>query len=231
MTVMDSSPLTMTAINMTTVPEVVEEIVKNSPYIEKSITDGLLNLSSYARQIKPIVEKRLFKDVSEASLVMALKRLSEKLIKQVNQVKLVDYVQDIIVRSNLSEYTFANSKSLIEKHKKLLDLISKKENVFFTLSEGTFETTIIISSIMDKDIEELFKSEKQLMYLKNLSSITLKLDVKAIEDAGVHYGVFKLLAWEGINVRESVSTYTELSLIIDNELVDKAFSVLRKAII
>lgn len=215
---------------MTTVPEVVLEIIKKSPYIEYGISQGLINLSSYARKIKPEIDEILMKDVTEGSIVMALKRLTPSVRNKQISVKLSKLIKDIIVRSNLVEFTFSNSKSLIKKHIELLDIISKRDNTFFTLCEGTFETTIIISAVLEKEVEKLFSKENRTMKLQNLSAITLKLTDENIDIPGLHYTVFKLLAWDGVNVRESISTYTELTIVLDDILIDKAFSTLRKAI-
>lgn len=215
---------------MTTISEVVEQIVKSNPNIEYSISQGLLNLSSYARLIRPQIEDILFKDATEAAVMMALKRLSSKIVAKDKAVSLKKLVKDIIVRSNLVELTYSNSDTLVGNHIELLHLINKNSDVFFTLCQGSFETTIIISEKLKKEVEKLFKNEKQTVIIKNLSAITLKLSEDAINVPGLHYQVFKLLSWEGINTAETVSTYTELTIVLDNELVDKAFSVLRKAV-
>ena len=63
--------------------------------------------------------------------------------------------------------------------------------------------------------------------MKDLSAITLILPKEAVFVPGVYYSVLKALAWEGINFVEVVSSYTELTIILQNSNVDRAFSVLK----
>ena len=43
---------------------------------------------------------------------------------------------------------------------------------------------------------------------------------------GVHYTILKQLAWNDINLVEAVSTYSEFTIILERDVVDRAFSVL-----
>ncbi len=64
---------------MITIPETVEEIVKRSLFLEEALSQGIVNLSALARQIKPDVERGVMKEVQEGAIIMALKRLSHKI--------------------------------------------------------------------------------------------------------------------------------------------------------
>ncbi len=64
---------------MITVPEVVEEMVKESPFLEEALEADLINLSSLARQMQKEIQKKLYKDIQIGAIVMALKRLLPKL--------------------------------------------------------------------------------------------------------------------------------------------------------
>ena len=57
---------------------IVEEIIKKSPFLEEALAEGIINLSSLSRQIKPEIDEELHKDVQIGAIVMALKRLSPK---------------------------------------------------------------------------------------------------------------------------------------------------------
>ena len=76
---------------MLTIPNAVEEVVKNKPFLEGALIEGLINLSALARSIKSEVESRVGKDVTESAIVMALNRLVPKL-EQTTRLK----VQQII---------------------------------------------------------------------------------------------------------------------------------------
>ena len=51
--------------------------------------------------------------------------------------------------------------------------------------------------------------------------------MEATKIPGVLYFILKILAWEGINITECVSTFTELTIILDNKDIDRAFSIIK----
>lgn len=214
---------------MTTISESVNEIVSRKPFLEETLASGLINLSSLAREIHPEVCEKLQKDVKHGAIVMALKRLKPTINFQINRrvKKVIGLLGDIIVRSNLADYTYKNSPTLIKAQTRLLDLISQKNEVFFTFSKGIYETTIILSDSMENKVFELFKNENLTYHFKNLSSITIKLPEENSQVFGVYYHILKKLAYEGINILEIVSTTHEFTVIVYDDDVDSAFSVLK----
>ena len=45
--------------------------------------------------------------------------------------------------------------------------------------------------------------------------------------AGLYYDIFKRLAWENITLYEVVSTTNEFTVLVEDHLVEKAFSVIK----
>jgi hypothetical protein len=215
---------------MITVAEVVETIVKQKPFIENALVEGLINLSSFSRQIKPEIERTLKKEVTEASILMALKRLVPIIEITLNRKieKAIKKFGDIIVRSNLVDFTYKNSDTLIEKQSKLIKLITSEKEIFYTISTGVFETTIVISMSFSEKISQIFKEEVLVASTPSISSITLKLPDDNLKTPGLYYYVFKQIAWEGISVLEVISTTNELSIILKDKDVDKTFSILKR---
>lgn len=76
---------------------------------------------------------------------MALKRLTKRLRPKMDHKNIFQTPPEIILRSNLIEFFFANSSSLLTKYKNLFDLIQQAEGYFLTLTWGVFEIGIIIS--------------------------------------------------------------------------------------
>lgn len=212
---------------MITVPEVVKDIVKQTPFLHEALADNIINLSSLARQIRLEVEKRTFKEVQEGSIVMALKRLQPELQPNQELKHVFETSPDIIVRSHLYEITVMNSNSLLEKQKKLLEYASIKHAYFATITHGIFETTIIASEEARAVIQTMYQDEQIISEIHNLSSITVKYPLQIIETPGVYYSILKVLAWENIPFTEIVSTYSEITIILKNEYVDRAFSLIK----
>jgi len=108
---------------MISVAQAVEGIVKHKPYLSESLAAGIINISALARQIQKEVEKLLGKPVNAGAIVMALNRLAPYLQvrEQVQLNKLLNNMGDIILRSNLCDYTFKNSNTLMDCHIRVLN--------------------------------------------------------------------------------------------------------------
>lgn len=214
---------------MITVPEIVTKIVTQSPYLEEAMSKDLINLSALARQIQPEVQEELMKEIQVGAIVMALKRMSPTL--SAKNVRVEDFIKklgDITVKSNLVEYTFQNSERLMDKEHTLLQKAKNKQVKFITISQGVSETTIIANSSLKEDIELIFESENLILSLDSLSSITITLPPQNVEISGVYYTILKILAWNGLNIIDAVSTSNEITIIFRDVDIDKAFSVLKR---
>lgn len=212
---------------MITIPEVVERLVKQSPLLEEGLSLGIINLSSLARQLQPQIKQELLKDIQTGAIIMALKRLSVKL--QTHPVLRVPSISitDLTVRSNLAEFTFQNSPTLLEKQEKLLKLAGKKQSSFLTFTYGLFETTLIISSSLEKEVTQVLKEERLISSFNSLSAITLILPKATLYQSGIYYQILKRLFLEGINVVEIICSLREFTIILEKTEVDKAFSILK----
>ncbi len=215
---------------MITIPDIVEKLISRSPYIDEFLADGIINYSALARRLKPEIEDLTMKKVQEGAIVMALKRFKPKNVTYpYNSLKKIfKETPEIIVRSNLVDITVKNTDYTHEHDRKILKLISNKPNVFFTISRSVFETTIIAGRELRDDILSLFENKSIIAEFDDLSSIIIRQPKETTEIPGVYFMILKPLAMEGINLVEIVSTYTEITLVIKNRDVDKAFSIIKQ---
>lgn len=214
---------------MLTISQAVEKVVKVKPFVIEALSEGLLNISSLARQIHPTVEKLTGREVKQGAIVMALNRLVPNLDNS-NAPSFKDMLGslgDIIVRSNLTDYTFRNSSTIFECHIKLMNEISDCHDVFYTMVRGVFESNLVVGSDLAEIVERHFSSEECTYKHNNLSAITLKLPANNVHAVGFYYQIMKFIAWEGINVKEVVSTTNEFSIIVAEDDVDRAFTILK----
>lgn len=214
---------------MITIAQLVERIISQKPYLEEAMGAGLINLSSMARYIQPDIESELGRKVKEGAIIMALKRYDSPLDISLNTrlKQTLGSLGEITVRSKLSDYTFKNSDSLVENQKSLLKLISDQREIFFTFSQGIYETTIVISSSMNDVLEKLFKGEKMVSKISELSSVTVRLPENNIKMTGLYYHLLKKIAWDKINIIEIISTTNEFTLVVDEKDAARTFNVLK----
>jgi len=213
---------------MITVPQVVSEIINNSPILSENFSEGLVNYSSLARKLQPQIEKKLFKKVTIGSIVMALKRLKIPSLSSSGLTEVLRLITDLSLRSSLISLTFTNSPSLFENQSKLLSVASKTPNSFLTISSGIYETSIFISRNLEEEASKIFGNETEKLRVEGLSSITLILPKEATHTPGIHFTVFKQLFSNSINVFDVASSFTELTIFLHSEDTEKAFGVLKK---
>lgn len=213
---------------MIPISRVVEELVRQSPFVSEALAEGLINVSSLARKLQPEVEKMLKKKVKTGAVGMAIQRLNPGMLLY-EQRPLEDFfrrVSDLSVRTSLVDYTFRNSERLPGKQAGLLELISRQPNVFYTFSQGITETVVIVADWLEPEVERMFSDEKLLYKEDHLAGITLILPEDNRQLSGVYYFILKELAWAGVNLVEVVSTSNEFTIIVQMNDLDKALGIL-----
>ncbi|MEM9649141.1 MAG: aspartate kinase [Bacteroidota bacterium] len=214
---------------MKTISAVVEHYIKKKPFLQSALAQGIINLTSLSRQIKPEISEALGKDVKDGAIVMALKRLSDDLEFRATHriVKVLKNIGEITVRSSLTDYTFLASETILGQQAKLLEEVNTNQDVFYTSSRGVNEINIVISSLMDSVVEKYFMHERCTQKAENLSSITVKLPAENVSVPGIYYFIFQRLAWEGIILYEVISTTNEFTILVNEDQVDVAFKTIK----
>lgn len=215
---------------MKTIASVVESYIKTKPFLSTALSQGLINLTSLARQIQPEIEGVLRKEARSGAIVMALKRISDNIefISTHKIVKVLKNIEEITVRSSLIDYSFKISDGLLAAQASFLAKLNADKQVFYTSSRGVSESNIIVSSNVANFVDDFFKDEQLLNKVENLSSITIKLPTENVAIPGIYYFIFQRLSWEGINIREVISTSNEFTILVDEDSVNAAFKVIKE---
>ncbi len=214
---------------MKTISSVVENYIKKKPFLQSALAQGIINLTSLSRIMKPEIQDELGKDVRNGAIVMALKRLSDDLEFRATHkiVKVLKNIGEITVRSSLTDFTFLVSDTILSQQAKLLEEVNDNLDVFYTSSRGVNEMNIVLSNTMDVAVEKFFKAEKCTQKAENLSSITVKLPAENVSVPGIYYFIFQRLAWEGIVLYEVISTTNEFTILVNDDQVDVAFKTIK----
>lgn len=215
---------------MKTIASCVEEILVAQPFLEEALSRSIINYSALAIELQQPIGAMLRKPVKSGAIMMALRRYNPPmdLGSSLRMKRVLENLGDITVRSNLSDFTFQNSKTLIESHSKILEEIFTNTNIFYAFTRGIHESNIIISSSEKQKVLSCFSNENQIGLQENLSAISIRLPEDNSKITGLYYQIFKRLAWEGIALYEVVSTTNEFTILVEDYLVDKAFSVVKR---
>jgi len=213
---------------MKTIQEVVESTIRKTPFIEEALSEKLINVSSLARVILPEVSKSLKKDIKIGAVMMAINRLSpaSELRIRKNIKKLALDLGDVIVRSDLCDFTFKNTPSLLKEIAKILSKSADSNDYFLTVSQGIFETNIVVSKNLQSYVEAIFEKEILIHSVVNLASVTVKLPKENLEQSGVYYFILKQFAWANIAVQEVISTTHEMTIVVKEKDVNETFAIL-----
>ena len=213
---------------MWTASQIVEDIITRSPFLAEAIAENITNNSKIARRIKPEVEEKLLKKVSEASISMALHRLEKRRLQKPQfGAKFLKQMNDITVRSNLIAFVCPNSVNLSHVLETLSTSAAQRENAFLIFSRGLRESLFIVGKEFEKEISEALKKQKYRR-IEGLSAITSKLPEESLDTPGVYYPILRALALEGISLVEVTSVRTEYGIIFRDKDVDHAFSVIKR---
>ena len=214
---------------MKTISSIVENYIKTKPFLLGALSQGIINLTSLSRNMMVELESEFGKEVKQGAVVMALKRLSVDLDFRLNHkiIKVLKNLGEITVRSSLTDFTFAVSDTILAKQVSLMSEISSHKDIFYTSSRGVSETNVIVSDSVSHLVYKHFAEEKLLNRFDNLASITVRLPKENVTTPGIYYFIFQRLSWEGITINEVISTSFEFTILVDDEVVDVAFKVIK----
>jgi aspartokinase len=202
----------------------------SSPFLEEGLSRQIINFSALAKDLNTPISEMLRKPVKDGAIMMALRRYQQplNLENSTRLNKVFKQLGDITVRSSLSDFTFQNSKTLINSHSRILEKISANHQVFYAFTRGIFESNIIISTSEKENVLKAFENETQIGLQDKLSAISIYLPKGNSTIVGLYYQIFKRLAWENITLYEVVSTTNEFTIVVEDHLVDKAFSIIKR---
>jgi hypothetical protein len=213
---------------MSSISKITGDIINQTPFLRELLSKNLINISALARKILPEIEQITGEKVKEGAVLMAIKRItfdsSPSIEDKIREA--LSHLGDIMVRVGLTCYAFENSKTIKEKEIALYNLIHEDPACFINARIGLRQTTYIISSNKEDDLERIFMKDYLIKKVMLLASVSLTLPAIYNEVIGTTYYILKQLAWGGINIVEIVTTENELSIVVHEKDVDQAFKIL-----
>ena len=211
---------------MITIANAIERLISAHPSYGEAMSEEIVNFSALARKLKPGIEEILLEDVTEGAVIMALRRHAKGLSSKLPRES-VHVIRNITVRSEITEIAFQSTPNLNKVHQKLLAIAEKFENPFIAYGQGVGETTFDISTSLLPDLLSMTKGEKKIAKFDNLSAISIRLPLDTVTIPGVYYPFVKTFAWNRINVYQIISYFTEVTFIVDDKDIERAFGLMK----
>jgi hypothetical protein len=202
---------------------ILRDIITEEVEAYIALTNGYMNMSSYAAKILPLVEERTKKQLTINSLVVALSRLKKEFK---NEKPLIPEVQisNITSKLPLSEVIYEKTVASVAK----LELLHRKMSIapgdFFTSTVSTTEINVVCSSGMIKKVTEHFNIKPKLI-VNNLAAVGISFDKKYFKIPNTLFALISIIARARINISEIVSTYTELIFVVEEKDFAKVVSL------
>jgi hypothetical protein len=198
----------------------VADIVNEDQTAREALRSGILNLSAYASRIRRDVERQTWKDVKTGSITVALSRLAktagtaEPLIPDVA-------LQDITITDPLCDITYPRTEAAGGITAAVRTLTHAKPMEFLAMTAGVREITVIAGQPLKADILRMVP-ERPVSVVDGLTGITMHFPVRYLSVPNVIYALVGTFAARRINILEIVSTYTELTVVVENSRAREA---------
>ena len=197
---------------MIKIQPIVRDIVLGELEAVFALTNGYMNMSSYAHHIKPKVEMLTKKQVTITSLVVSLSRLRKEFKKEKPLIHDVS-IKNITTKLPLSELSYENTGKFIERLESFHKNISISQEDFFTITIGTTEIDIICSSNLENKVLKHFDIKPKIIN-HGLAGIGVSYGPEVFNTPNVFFSLLSITARARINIEELVSTPTELIFIV-----------------
>lgn len=190
------------------ISELIWLYVKRRPFIKESLRERLINYSSLARKIS----YELYGNQKKFNAIkIALQRISKKLSE--NEEDLEERVLGVLKNSSLNIQT------------KVAVVISRGELDIKPISYA--HSRSYITYILKENELEKIKNERRVKTIeKNLNLITIVSNEDIENTPGVVSLIVGALSYEGINVQEIISCYTDTLLVVREADSSKSYEVL-----
>ena len=175
---------------MVTVSHIVKKIVSKQPYVEEALGIGVISIANLAEHILPEIEKELGKKVKHAAAVMALRRYSEEIAEHRNKTKSFDYSGELLIKSNIADFTLVKSASLLAKLRTIHNLVNFERGDTLNIILGNNEVSIIINEKHIQKLVQFLSGEKIINKEKDLVSLTIVFT----KDDFTHNGTLNFIA-------------------------------------
>lgn len=211
---------------MKSVSSSVKKAIENKPFLLESIKQGIIHFGNLAATMKPKIAEELGKEVTESSIIMALRRYTEEIKTHLSTESDIRMQCEIIMKTNICDFNIVKTPSLLLRLKNLYSLVSIERGDFLNITIGNNEISIAISQKYLNHMQEFLAKEELLNTQTDLVALTIIFSGDFLHTPGIIYQALQKLAWNNINIFEIVSTLTELTVIIEKVNSSKAYEVL-----
>lgn len=202
---------------------VIPDIVSGQPFLQFGLELRLLNLARLAKVLRPFVEIRAKKPVTESSIHMALSRLQRSLAK--GRSRRQEYeIERMTVHTGLMTSSYQKSEEMLRRIHQLHTAIQRRRG-YITFSESSNEVTVITEASLGALVRKYLGSSAKYTN-RNIVALAIHFHPRFAQIPGFLAVLLQQIMLQSINVIEVASTFTEFVLYIDEKNAKLAFDTL-----
>ena len=211
------------------ISEATRNAIQRYPHLREYLGMGVINQRAMARQILEDVKRELGGEVNLQSVVTAVRRFSaSKATYRRSAVLDVLAKSEVNLNYDICVATLPLNRETQKQVGEFQRRISRRSGAV-QMIQGLETLTIVFEAGFVEEFKRLFG--KGIMELRErLASVVVKSPKEIAETSGVIAHLATLLAIEGINAVEMMSSYTETLFILNEENALKAVAVIREEI-
>lgn len=209
------------------VSRAVNDLLLSKPVLLIALSMGVVNYSALARALKGEVERRLGREVSEAAVKVALIRLREQLSTSLAGERVLKVIAE-------SSTTLVDDVGLITIRASdplaFAPLLSGVKARLLQITQGVHTLTIVTDSeVLEGLLKKVAPRSVEAVY-RDQAAVILVSPREIITTPGVMAYLTTLLAFNGINITQVISTHTDTLFILGRNEAIEAYSLLRSVI-
>ena len=203
------------------VSRLTQRYIREHPSIADCLDRGLINYSSLAREICTTLNIQAF----DAVLIACRRYRAKHRTRAVHEKKISSLLKSAKVRVRNKIIVLIIEKGRTLEKALALQKIVREERGDFNVIEGEEVLTIVTNSDYLPRAREVFEGKIKKV-TRQLVQITMIFDESVETVSGVVANVYRLFAENDINIREEMSCWTDIMVVIDEKDIAKAMQLL-----
>lgn len=212
---------------MISITEAVESILNSDYVASAAMARGVMNLSSYARDIREKVSRYTKKEVDVQSIVVSLSRL-QKGTAEINTATGSIVITQLAVQSPLIQLVYPRTHNTTASLARAFQEAQSLEDSFISVSTSTKDIAVLVSERAEEPVRKSF-SQQPLLQKKGLSAVSVRFDERLVKEANVGLELLARLASKRVVLDAALTTYNEFTLVVETKYLEPTIAALSPA--
>lgn len=218
-------------LNLEKTTNLVRKELENDLYLIEILKDDLINIAALSRKLLENIKQENPKATVE-SISIAIKRYMQKEKNQKISPTLKRIIANtqLLTKSDVLHMTFRRDRFMLNKISQIANKIQWDQDEIFFVNQGSGEITIVL----DEKNKKLLQGCEEFLIesTRNLSILSLKesFQKEALNVPGLYSYFINIISRKGINLIEIISTLSQLTFVLRNDDLLKAYSLMNESI-